>query len=254
MKKYTVLLFFSLAFARSSNAAGYSTSFNSGYITSQQLAGQDGWVIDDNTPNLSFFVNWNGSNAGALGGYHDVPIGTSARLSHPVSLPFAESSFGADFGVIPSTVTFPGRDSFGFSVHNTSGFNLVTIRFQPDTVNSNLLNITWSTGASSSVTTGWAIEYDGFYHLEMDFAQVGSDIQFGATVSSTNTVTFNGTLPGLAGETWGSIGSDFVLTTGTAGDNYMVFDNINVVPEPSMSVFLSVVAMGGLLRRRRVNC
>ncbi|HWB07135.1 MAG TPA: PEP-CTERM sorting domain-containing protein [Verrucomicrobiales bacterium] len=252
MRIYTILPLFALALTGISSGAGYSTNFNSGYDSSQAVAGQNGWTINDSTTDLSFFVTYNTTDAAAIGGYYTSPALGNVRLSHSLSLPLVQTSLGADFAIVPSTVTFPGRDTFGWSVYNGSGLNLLTIQFEPDSVNQTLLNITWSTGAGSATTTGWAVQYDGPYSLQVAFASGGgSDATFTASITGANTVSFNGSLPGMANETVGSIGQHFVQQAAAAGDNYMLFDNLSVVPEPSTGALLLTLLMLPLAARRR---
>jgi hypothetical protein len=254
MRIYTILPLFTLALTGISNGAGYSTNFNSGYDNSQAVAGQNGWTINDATTDLSFFVTYNTTDAGAIGGYYTSPALGNVRLSHSLSLPLTQTSLGADFAIVPSTVAFPGRDTFGWSVYNGSGLNLLTLQFEPDSLNQTLLNVTWSTGAGSATSTGWAVQYDGPYSLQIAFSSgPGSDAAFTATLSGSNTISFNGSLPGLANETVASIGQHFVQKGAAAGDNYMLFDNIAVVPEPSTAAMLLGFLVPLAARRRRMS-
>ena len=190
-----------------------------------------------------------------MGGYYDAPALSDVRLSHPVSLPLVQTSLGADFAIVPSTLSFPGRDSFGWSFYNGSGSNLLTITLEPDISNPVLFNVTWSTGAGGVSSTGLGVEYNGPYSFHVEFSNGGgADAAFTATLIGSNSVSFNGTLPGLANETMASFGENWRKGTGAAGDNYMLIDNVFVVPEPSASLVLAgALAMPLLVRRRKTS-
>jgi hypothetical protein len=237
------------------HGAGFSTNFNSGYDNTQAVAGQNGWSINDSTADLSFFVTYNFTDAAAVGGYYDAPALPDVRLSHGVSLPLVQTSLGADFAIVPSTLSFPGRDTFGWSFYNGSGSNLLTIMLEPDTSNPVLLNATWSTGAGGMSSTGLGVEYNGPYSFHVEFSNAGGgNAAFTATLVGANSVSWSGTLPGMANETLASFGENWRKGTGAAGDNYMLMDNVFVVPEPS-SIFILAgsVAVPLLARRRRTS-
>jgi hypothetical protein len=255
MRIFTVLPLVSIAFLGVCSGAGYSTNFNSGYNNTLAVAGQDGWTINDSTPDLSFFVTYNLSDAAAVGGYYDNSALANVRLSHSLSLPLVQTSLGADFAIVPSTLAFPGRDTFGWSFQNASGTNLLSIQFEPDSVDATLMNVTWSTGAGSSTSTPLGVQYDGPYHINVNFSSTGgANAGFTATLTGANSLSFSGALPGLGSETVASVGQHFVRNAPAAGDNYMLFDNLAVVPEPSAGLMLlSALTAPLLVRRRKVS-
>jgi hypothetical protein len=253
MRIRTAVPLLSIALLGVCSGAGYSTNFNSGFNNAQAVAGQDGWTINDSTPDLSFFASYNFTDAAALGGYYDDPALTNVTLSHGASLPLVQTSLGMDFAIVPSTVSFPGQDAFGWSFFNALGNNLLSIQFEPDNIDPTLLNVTWTTGAGAATSTVLAIEYNGPYKLNVDFTTLGgSNAGFTASITSSNSVSFNGTLPGLAGETVASFGQNFVKKGASAGDNYMIIDNLAVVPEPSTGLMvLAALAIPLTVRRRK---
>lgn len=256
MKNCIVLVFSSLALAGFSKAAGYSANFDSGYNTANDVSGQQGWLIDDPKPELSFFINLTTasgtSTAGAVGGFYEAPTGDSVRLSHSLSLPFNETTFGVDMAVVSSTAAFPSRDTFQWSLSNPSGTNLITFSFEPSLVNPALLNIAWNTGTGSKVFAGSGIGYDAVYDFDVAFTAVGGNVQFAATVVGSNTFNFGGTLSGLNGQTLAAVGANFVKVGPSTGDNYLIFDNLAVVPEPSAGMMMmGALALPLIVRRRK---
>lgn len=234
MKIYALLVILSFPSTFAVSAASYSTGFDTGFDVQAAVAGQQGWIIDDPTVDLSFFVRMNGSFAAALGGYYDVPVGNSVRLSHAVGIPFAGSSFRVNVAVISSTVLYPGRDAVGFSLCNPSGARIFNLRLEPIANNPASLNVTWSTGTGTVVHTGWSVAYNAPYELNVKFSVAGADLAFTAAVAGTNSFSFSGSIPGLAGETWESVGADFEVRGADAGDNFMVFDDISALPPPPL--------------------
>jgi hypothetical protein len=233
MKIPKTLLAFAIAGISPAIATGYSTGFGTEYNYNVDVAGQEEWVIDDPTPHLSFFVDLNRNRAAALGGYYDAPLGLRTRLSHPVRVPLAGASFAVNMVMIESTETFPGRDSVAWCLVDPSGTELFTMGFEPAPGNPNLLNVTWSAGNQTPAVTGWALFYNAPYTIDLQFAEaVSGGVPFTATVTGSDSFTFSGILPGLAGATWDSISADFIVKGIVAGDNFMVFDDLTASPPP----------------------
>jgi hypothetical protein len=211
-------------------AAEFSTGFGAGYNYSGEVSGQNEWIINDPTPDLSFFVKMNGSDAAALGGFYDAPGGPGTTLSHPVDIPADGSCFRASFAVLPSTQQFPGRDTFGWTFTDPAGVVLYTLRFIPAATNPDLLNIMWKAGSGNLISTGWAVSYSALYGIDLRFAAAGSDLAFTAVIAGANNFSFTGVLPGMAGETWGGIGADFMVEDTVYGDNFVAFDDLSFSP------------------------
>lgn len=249
-----------LASASISLAANFSTGFEAPeYNPANELAGQNGWALDSadaTTADASFFVNpytrpGASNTAGALGGLFADPTPANLRLSHSVNNPLVQTTTSVDFAIISSSLANPGRDTFGFSFYNGTGANLLTVLFEPGA--NNLMDIKWSTGGSASNSTGWAVSYEGPYSLNVAFADDGGgNASFTASVTGTNVFNFNGSLGGLAAQDIASFGVNFNKNAAAAGDNYIIFDNVAAVPEPSTSLFaLGALAMGFSRRRRK---
>ena len=210
MKILAVLFAFYAAFVPKVHSTDFSTTFGSDYNHEVEVSGQNGWVIDDPTPDLSFFVLQNGSDAAAFGGFFAAPGGPGVTLSRPAGIPLAGSTFRVSIAILPSTDLFPGRDAFGWTLTGPSGENLYTLRFVPAPGNPNLLNITWSTGTGGFVSTGWAISYSAPYTFDLKFTAAGAvDLGFNAVITGATPFSFSGSLPGLAGKTWASAGATY---------------------------------------------
>jgi hypothetical protein len=234
MKTCNVLLAAGLATIQAAGAGEFTTGFGTEYNHGGQVAGQHDWTIDDPTPDLSFFVRLNGSDAAAFGGFFDVPAGPRVRLSHPVGLPLAGSSFRVSMAVLPSTLMYPGRDTFGWSLTDPAGATLFSLHFIPSVNNPDILNILWSSaGGGAAISTGKAISYSAPYTFDLKFNTIGV-LQFGfsAVISGSNSFSFDGSLPGLGGKTWHSLSADFIGNADVYGDNYMIFDDVAAATQP----------------------
>ncbi len=233
MKPFLILLAVVLGQLPAARAQGYSTGFGTDYDKGIEVAGQNGWNISDPTPYLSYFVRLNGSNAAALGGYYDSPMGQSARLFHHVGIPFSGASFFCLAAVIPSTQEYPGRDTFGWTLVDVNGDSLFSLHLVPAANNRERLNIKWSSGTGPLIPTDGAITYLAPFTFELKFTPTGSnDLRFSLGVKGSSGVSFNGLLPGAAGKTLDTVGVDYIAGGPLFGDNFMVFDNLTVMPMP----------------------
>jgi len=231
--------------------AAYVTGFEQPpYNHSLDLAGQQGWTINDNTLNLSSFAFWNGDWAAYLGGFYDAPAVVNVDLSHSYDLPMAGSSFGVDFTIIGSSASYPGRDSFGFSLKEGVA-DLMRVAFEPGAPGR--LEVLWYDNLNVGHTltpVSQDIFYSGSYVLTLKFNPSGADTAFVATLTGSNTFTWGGILPGTAGAYVSSFSADYDVEGVEAGDNFMLFDGISIIPEPA-SAGLAGLGMLLLMRRRR---
>lgn len=268
MKNLFIIPLFSLATVATSLGAAYATGFNTGY-TNNQLAGQNTWKINDSSEDLSFITILNGSIAGALGSYYNVPdagsAGTTVFLYQDLgaagtTVPYSDietstASFSVDFAVIPSSNDYPSRDTFGFSFTGPGGAtDLLTILFQPNPTDSELLDISWTTGGGSPTSTTKAVSYDGLYSLDVDFADgVGQGAGKGAFTATVGNYSFGGNLASNSGEQIHLLGVRMIQDGAVPGDNFISFDNISIVPEPSTGLLaLSFLALTQFTRRRKL--
>ena len=89
------------------------------------------------------------------------------------------------------------------------------------------------------------------YDIAVAFDSSDYNFTFG---NSSVSYSYTGTIAGFDGATDGGGEIDFVWTKAPAtayGSNYMTFDNITVVPEPSAAVLSGLAASLLLVRRRR---
>lgn len=235
------------------SAVSYMTGFEPPqYEVNNELAdvaGQNGWVIDDPTEDISFFVEWpDSSNHGAaIGGFFDVPNGTSAELSRAIGRPLAGTKVSLDFFVQSSTNEFPGRDSFFFHIGDE-----FTLALEPSVDFADQFEVAWYDSANTRTSSGWDIFYDSEYGLDLEF----SDSGFSATITGSEVLAFSGALPGAATGTFDHFGAGWALDPQAQefGDNFLAFDNLDIrdVPEPALSsvVFAGVVGLLTVVRRR----
>ena len=249
----------------------YYTDFT-GYSTASDLAGQDGWSINDPTANVSGLQNlggeW-GSRAAYLG--FATPSVSSVFVSHAVSTPMVDTvgnvngTFSALFRVIDSDsnggLDSSNRDTFGFKLENAAGDNLFSFHLIPfaqvasPELNNGFHTYAWSTGNNSPTavlpSVASAEENAPSYLFSVSFSQgVGSDVNFTASVGNQS---FGGVIPNSNTETITKIGAfmNAFSTPATTGSNYMNFDNVSLIPEPSSALLGLLGASFALGRRRR---
>ena len=198
------------------------------------------------------------------GGSDSTPL-----LSSTVGTP--ATSFSAIFQIYDSDSGYGTgaevRDNFGFRLQNAAGYNLFSIVFTPfrqaiDAVppttpeNEVAYNqVSWSTGTGlpQLVAGGYSAQEGQSYTFGVTFAPsvTPGNVAFSANISGVN--FFSGDLVGLASEEIKELGAFWKPTSSLSdpGSNSMVFDNINVVPEPSSALLGLLGASFAFLRRRR---
>lgn len=187
--------------------------------------------------------------AGALGGAYAEAFNPSVWLTMASSLYSSTSGVSMDIFLKEGTLD---RDTFGIALRNGSGAPLMTIVLAPTATSGGIAK--WEIGyalANGPVTyTGIALNEDSWYGVSVNFTGSNFNMAFANTLS---TIPFSGTIAGYDGATAGLGNVSLTWTKAAAtpfGDNYMIFDNIAVVPEPSAAL-LSGLASLLLLRRRR---
>jgi len=219
-----------------------------------EVAGSDGWSISDATPGLTFLTDVGGANWGSLGGYYDVPVGPGeVSLSHAVGAPAKTSSLITKFFIEPSSIAFPGRDSFGFRfLGGASG--LFEFQFVPNNSTPGLMDIFVGVGGGTPVASGSGLFDDTMYVLQVDFNEGGSgSLEMFATIGgSTSSFTLSSFLPGEANATWDSF--EVLWDSQTGGDNFIALQGFSSVPEPGSamaSLLAGVMGVTVTMRRRR---
>lgn len=224
------------------------------------VAGQNGWTINDTTPDVSFFVLFGyldspaGNHGAAVGGYLDAPVEPRVELSNTYGGSLVDSITSLKFAVQASTEQFPGRDTFGWTLRDSSNASLMSIALEPNQAFNDRLEVVWYDSANTRTSTGYDLFYGNAYDLTLSFAQDGAHAGFSAMIAGSQVLPFTGTLPGAAGATLQTFAAVASLdpVPSEYGDNYLVFDNlsIRVIPEPTVGL----LALSGLLfgwRRRR---
>lgn len=250
------------------------------------VPGIDGWIQSEgyNDPDgdpdttfpgvegdapLSWISNHAGQNAGTIGTYYDVPLGSSYYVSHAISAPLVGSSLGMRFGIQDSTTDFPTRNQFYISLVGASNANLFTLFFTPtdQTVDFDdpldptdpgtaftQWDMNWTSGAYSDPEFQGVIE-DSSYTLDLTFVLDGLDVKFTAYFDGPlNDFTETGTLSGLnlTTESITELRVGTIMDGGGGatdwGDNFFAFA---AIPEPSSPVLLGLAALGLVVRRRR---
>ncbi|MES2470103.1 MAG: PEP-CTERM sorting domain-containing protein [Verrucomicrobiota bacterium] len=241
--------------------SAYVTNFDTAVPTPDSAANfapQDGWIISDAAFDLSFVQT--GSAYGAagqsigLGGFYEVPSGTTVRLSRVVSEALATSVFSVDLAIINRFAAepgnfFPDEDRFGVVLSDAGG-ELFNIDFA-STTGENIWQV-FVNGIGLTPNSIMASDYNTplWYTLGMTFAANGLDLEY--TVSLGEGINYSGSLAGKASTTLTGVGFDFDVLGATgadAGSNYMLVDNISI-PEPSVTL-TGLLALGLFAARRR---
>lgn len=272
-------LFAVLVFSSANPLSAFTTSFPASTFPTQgmEVAGVDGWTINDPGANngtglnstMSFITTLDDGvkpaselPAAALGGWNDTPAAnapTTVFLSHaaPTSLQYAQ--FSTDF-VIAASTNYPGRDGFGFSFRDSADNNLITISLVPAaSVNNDTYQVSYTVGANPTLNakeniTGldMYIEENGLYSLELGFTANGANPTFTATLFGSNgSQSFSDIATGLGVAMIDRFGVEWNTIAGEEGDNYIIFDNITLVPEPSSALLFGLGVLAFAARRRR---
>lgn len=262
-------------FAGSAHGSVYSTNFDS--FNLGEINGQDGWTTDSATPSAGAVIGigglvW-GSRSASLG--YVAPLDMdNVYLSHEASTPLVggaggtNASFSVLFQVMDSDSGFGGgseaRDTFGFRLQNSSGYNLFSFILTPwdqsstPETDTEFNKYSWTTGSSAPtpvlvpplyVPIRTAEEFFA-YNFKIDFALSGSnDVSF---VGDINGDEFYGTLPDLGGESIDRFGAFWNTLNGkdAPGSNFLILEGVSLVPEPS-SLLLGLLGTSFALARRR---
>ncbi len=262
MKSSIISFYSTVIFLTGFAQAAYVTNFDTAVPTpgsTANFAPQDGWIISDPALDLSFVQT--GSAYGAagqsigLGGFYEVPSGTTVRLSRVVSETLATSVFSVDLAVInryaaDSGNFFPDEDRFGVVLSDAGG-ELFNIDFAP-TTSENIWQV-FVNGTGLTPNGIMASDYNTpiWYTLGMTFAANGLDLDYTVSLPGAG-ITHTGSLAGKASTTLTGVGFDFDVLGATgadAGSNYMVVDNVSI-PEPSVTL-TGLLALGLFAARRR---
>jgi hypothetical protein len=247
----------SLALIASAQAAVYFEDFES-FAIDTDLDGQNGW----STTGDSFYAFstdlGDGNMVAIIGGGDDALTNvTTTGITLPSGLSFIsdapnDSAFGANFFIVDSTNAV--RDTFGFSLVGGMGEDLFTLIFTPDALPGVWDMSYTSIGGSdsfkiglsdASITTGAYNFYVKFTAIDAD--NVAFDFKINDYFDSSGVLSD----PGIAGLSMGGFNAFWSTTADNSGDNFMVFDNVSVIPEPSSAMLIGLGAVGLMLRRKR---
>jgi hypothetical protein len=269
MKTNTLHIIKSAALALAfSGAMSASTieSFSS-YTDGSPLAGNPGWSESEPSASdspLSWVGTLNGSQAGAIGGYYNVPSDSSYSVSLASANALDTATVSVDFALVDYT-DYAFRDQFSFSVLGAGGSPLATIYLTPlasgfsgqDTYG---WNLTYELAGGSLVDTALKLQAGNLYSLSLEFNADSFVVTLGNEINSysftSGSVTYDVSTDSIGGV---SFGYSKLADNADFGDGFLVFDNIAVstaaVPEPATASMLAAFAAGCVvvIRRRKVR-
>lgn len=221
------------------------------------IEGVDGWSQSE--PGVPvFFEHTIGSETyGALGGFYDAPIGSSFTVSRDFALEYSaileNYTLTFETAIMDSDpgFGFPERNSFGMTV-TVGAVDLLTITLTPE-------------NQGNPTPSNWAISYElnglgtgvaplvvsplGLLSYDIDFTATGLDVVLTGGLGTQ--VLFSGAPVGYDAASAGPVTVSYFWEEGIGyGDNLLLIDNINLVPEPS-STSLILLGMAGIIVRRR---
>ncbi len=178
------------------------------------------------------------------------------------------------FSIVESLdASFPEEDTFSFTLFDGSNNELLTLRMNPDNATVSDLRAEWyddgtlqTTGGNPAVTQNREFVYRSIHNIQVvlsgnTFDAFISDFAT-ANAAETNKQQFvdDGTISnGLTAADFANIQINWELADTTltnnryedAGSNYIIMDDVSVVPEPGSAVLILLAAFVGLLARRR---
>ncbi len=271
MKRYLIPFLTAATMATSSHAATYSSDFeNPPYPPSgSDFNGVDGWFTINALSGVAFIAtttstnpNIADSNAGAIGGVFNVPATTgTAFVKQNYAVPIGFVSYSLDISLIDSDRDFPIRDNFGITLSSGSD-NLFTLHFTPQdpfpadpVAETNALwDLSYSVGVGPTIDLNLAVFERGFNSLLFEFSPNANGTQTNLffMAGSDNVVTRDVVLNLDPAATTSDFGFSWTPTNSAEpGNNYLTFDNINIVPEPSSALLLGLAGLAFVGRRKR---
>lgn len=240
-------------------SAAFTTTFNG--LAAGQVAGQDGWTINEATVDNSFVVDGVGGNKyGALGGFMTNPATPLANinLTHSAGSQIAAgSSFTASYALINrSTLAAPNNfaatdpdDWFGFTLGD--GADVFSLSLRP-TTSENVRAVFVNGVAVATVNGVTTSDYANplLDTLTVSFSNVAGNLAYTGSLGGGG-VLLAGSVAGKGATTFTTVGLDWdVRNTPESGLNFLLVDSLSLVPEPSAAV-MGLLSLGVLAGRRR---
>jgi len=286
MKPSVFVLFTASALTSCLYGATYSNDFDS-IPRWTDMATQTGWSVNDPTDQYSTVDTLNvnpyqpslSSHVMILGDASLVtyqPVGNSVILSQDYVGTVgaaAGNHISFDFLLTDSSTAngaFGQRDIFGVSISNGLN-NVFSVAFTPDAQSLTpdaegdigKWNLSYKVGAGPTVELNMAVFDSAQYHFNLSFTPNADPTKtnFDLTIASAvfdgggNRIILSDGGVGLAVAP--TAVTDKFNVSWTKGDvngfgsNALVMDNLNVIPEPSSTLLVSLAGLGLALRRRR---
>ncbi len=213
----------------------YYTGFEAleGYSTAGTLAGQNGWASSGPGANGVVYDYFYDFSQQAYLGFSSTVAGADNYVWQPLNYTPDTNTrpvvvFGAYMEIVDSTDYL--YDDFGWSVFDRNGNALFFLDFD----NYDLGIYSLANDGSGYQYTGQDFQNGYIYYLEidMDFGRNTWNASLGGTplvqnqpISATNNVTLD----------LGDIDATWLQSSGTAGNNYMLFDDYYVAAAPSQA-------------------
>jgi hypothetical protein len=223
-----------------------------------RVHGQDGWATTGatgTTPGIDFLVDPSGGVVdywGAVGGLFSVAPVRNVELSHSAAAPLSALKITADFSIVESDPTVAaGRDSFGFTIRDGAS-QLMRVAFEPGVAGK--MEIVWYSPTNVRTSSGLDLSYGSLNSFSLMMSPSGMDTAFTASVTGLSPAMMTGILPGTSAANVTSFAVDYDVDPAVAvsanGSNYIMVNNLNIIPEPAS---VSALALGALamFRRRR---
>ncbi len=227
------------------------------------------WVTTDQYQDDGLTGAWGyytGDKWAAIGGF-GVPSAISTELWSPVNA--SNVKFNVDFGITASSPSAPTQDNFKWTVRDTAGNKLFAIAFKPVDSTTYGLYTENAAGVDAPValdlTHNAGINIGSIYGLTFTTDLANHTYSAALTPLNANltpadvALTFGGiSLPSATGI--GAVAATYELsdpqvTAGAptnSGDNLMLFDNYQVIPEPStVALCLGGLGLLAAIQRRR---
>jgi hypothetical protein len=236
---------------------------------------------------LKHFDTWTlgtasgGNNSVLFGGYglaDNIDPGTANPSLYRsfTLLPDTESvTFSADFGIVPSTGSFPDKDRFGFNLLDSTGtISLAQFLFDPAAASGSGLGMQWISGSTTNNIAD--IGYASLYRMSVTMQDAAFDLTMSSLQTQTNNVgtitnylvtnslvlVSGGALAnGLTALDFGTAAVNWELLSGdstVAGNNYMILNDVTVlstvIPEPGTWAVAALLLAGVTTRLWRRRC